>query len=64
MRTGFGLADSAERVTAGQTGRAGLDVVGELDDAMSALTADSFQAPRTASEALGATYFLLVCREI
>lgn len=35
-----------------------------LDDALSALKADSFQETRTASEALGATHFLFECREI
>jgi uncharacterized protein (DUF1330 family) len=35
-----------------------------LDDALSALKADRFQETRTASEALGATHFLVECREI
>ena len=35
-----------------------------LDDALSALKADSFQATRTASEALGATHFLFECHEV
>jgi hypothetical protein len=35
-----------------------------LDDALSALKADSFQESRIASEALGATHFLFECREV
>jgi hypothetical protein len=35
-----------------------------LDDALSALNADSFQETRIASEALGATHFLFECREV
>src|SRR5262245_1823475 len=35
-----------------------------LDDALSALKADSFQEIRGASEALGATHFLFECREV
>jgi hypothetical protein len=35
-----------------------------LDDALSALKADSFQETRIASEALGATHFLFECREV
>lgn len=35
-----------------------------LDDALSALKDESFQATRTASEALGATHFLFECREM
>ena len=35
-----------------------------LDDALSALKAESFQATRTATEILGATHFLFECREM
>lgn len=35
-----------------------------LDDALSALKAESFQETRTASEAIGATHFLFECREV
>ena len=35
-----------------------------LDDALSALKADSFQETRTASEAIGATHFLFECCEV
>ena len=35
-----------------------------LDDALSALKADSFQETRIASEAVGATHFLFECREV
>jgi hypothetical protein len=48
----------------GQVARVVVADFDELDDALSALEAESFQETRTASEALGATHFRFESREL
>lgn len=48
----------------GDVGRVVMVDFDSLDDALSALEAESFQETRTATEVLGATHFLFECREL
>jgi hypothetical protein len=48
----------------GEVGRVVVVDFDTLDDALSALKAETFQETRTATEVLGATLFLFECREV
>jgi hypothetical protein len=48
----------------GEVGRVVVVDFDTLDDALSALKAETFQEARTATELLGATHFLFECREV